>query len=327
MSTIKFFSAEDVNHALAMNKAIDAMAEAFVQLSSDEAMVPLRTPLKMSRFNAGALFMPGYLPGANLVGVKTVTVHKDNPSKGLPRIYAMVQIFDAGTGRPLAVIDGESLTAIRTGAVSGLATKYLARENSEILAIIGTGAQADAQLEAVRYVRNITKAFVFDIDLKRAENFAERNSKKFGIEIKSSTDKSDISLADIICTATSSLNPVFDDMDLKNGVHINGIGSYRPDMCEIPSGTILRSKLVVDQKNACLAEAGDIIQPIEKGIFTEGQIHAEMGEIILGQKQGRESEDEVTVFKSVGLAVQDLAAAKVILDKDQESDLGTSIKM
>lgn len=329
MSTkpIRILSSEDIRRALSMAEAINAMEEAFSQLSSSEATVPLRVGIDMPKTNGNALFMPVYLPIIDKVGVKVVSIFKDNPKIGLPMIDALVMVMDAANGQPLAVMNGEVLTAMRTGAASGLATRLLSRENSQVVAIIGAGAQAYTQLEAVCSVRDIKHAFVMDIKTERAERFAEAMSEKLSLPVEVIKDENALKEADIICTATSSSNPVFSDKNLKPGVHVNGIGSYKLHMQEIPEETIIRAKIVVDSRSACLSEAGDLIQPIKNEKITEEHIHAELGEIVNGTKTGRTDEEEITIFKSVGNAVQDLAAANLVLKKAEEINLGTIVQI
>lgn len=318
-------SAGDVSKVLTMQDCIETMGEAFAQLVNGDALVPLRSTLTMPGGSGSALFMPVYLPNIQKVGLKAVTVYQDNPSKGLPMIHAMVMVFDASTGLPLAVMDGEVITAMRTGAVSGLATKLLARENAKIVAIIGAGVQGETQLEAVCTVRDIKKTYIFDRDRERRENFVKKMTEKLGIEIIAAASLDVLSEADVICTATTSIMPVFKNTEIGVGVHINSVGSYRPDMCEIPPQTIMRAKLVVDQLQACLSEAGDILQPIEQGLISRDHIYGELGELVTGMKAARETEDEITVFKSVGLAVQDLATADLVLTKAKKLGLGAEV--
>ncbi len=308
-----------------MQDCIETMRDAFAQLVNGGAVVPLRSTLAMPGENGGALFMPVYLPNIQKVGLKAVTVHQDNPSKGLPMIQAMVMVFDASTGSPLAVMDGEVVTAMRTGAVSGLATKLLAREDARIVAIFGAGVQGETQLEAVCTVREIKTAYIFDHNRERREDFVKKMKEKLGIEIIAPASMDVLSEADVICTATTSMLPVFKDSEIGVGVHINSVGSYRPDMCEIPPETIMRAKIVVDQMQACLSEAGDILQPIEQGLISKEHIYGELGEIVTGMKGAREADDEITVFKSVGLAVQDLATADLVLTKAKKLGLGVEV--
>lgn len=324
---ILYFSSDDLRSILTMERCIEAMAKAFRALCSGEASMPLRTGLEMVADNATALFMPVYLPGISKVGVKTVTMARNNPAKGLPLIHAMIMVFDSSTGVPLAIMDGEVITAMRTGAVSGLATSLLAKKDACTAAIIGTGTQGETQLEAVCNVRNIRKAYVFDTQVARANAFAAKMEKKLNIEVVVAESAATLQSADVICTATSSNTPVFDDLHIKSGAHINGVGSYKPTMAEIPPQTIARAKVVVDQMQGCLAEAGDLLQPIQQGIITKDHIHGELGELVAGMISPRENDDEITVFKSVGLAVQDLMTADLVLKIAQEKDLGTSLSL
>lgn len=324
-NTILVLSGNDLRKVLTMKDCIDVMSNAFVALSNGEVEVPLRTAIDMEPDNGGALFMPVYSSDISRVAVKTVMINKDNPAQGLPFIHAMVMLFDSATGAPLALMDGEVITAMRTGAVSGLATKILAREDSKIAAVIGTGAQGETQLEAVCCTRNIVKAYVFDLDKDRAQAFAAKMSEKLELEVLVAESQLTLTEADVICTSTSSPQPVFDDANLKSGAHINGVGSYRKDMAEIPAQTIQRSKLVVDQRHGCLAEAGDITQPIEQGLITAEHIHGELGELVNGSVSARESAEEVTVFKTVGVAVQDLVTAALALDLANKSGVGQKV--
>lgn len=320
---IIFLSQDDVKQCIDMKSAINAMADAFSQLSSGNADAPQRLSLDLDKHNGGALFMPVYMPSKNLVGLKTVHIHKENAEKGMPVIHAIYTLFNSETGETLAVMDGEYLTAVRTGAASGLAAKLLAREDSKVLAIFGAGVQSRTQAEAVCTVRDIEEIHVFDIDHRKAEQFAAEVSARLGVKVLPQTELSILKSVDVICSATTTNDPLFDDALLKNGVHINGVGSYTPQMCEIPHETIKRSKLIVDSKSACLAEAGDIIQPLKSGVITEDHIHAEIGEIVLETKEGRTSDDEITVFKSVGNAVQDVAAAAIILENAGKLNIGS----
>lgn len=325
--TIQYFSGDDLKNILTMEKCIEAMGSAFSALGSGDASMPLRTRLEMEADNGTALFMPVYLPGISKVGVKTVTMARNNPEKGLPLIHAMMMVFDSSNGIPLAVMDGEVITAMRTGAVSGLATSLLARKDASIAAVIGTGPQGRTQLEAVCKVRDIQKVYVFGLQADKTNAFAEKMREKLNIEVVAAKSAATLREADVICTATSSELPVFDDLHIKNGAHINGVGSYKPDMAEIPPSTIARAKVVVDQMQGCLAEAGDLIQPIQQGLITKDHIHGELGDLVLGKISSRETEEEITVFKSVGVAVQDLITADLVLKIAQENELGTTLPL
>lgn len=320
----------DVRAALPMSQAIQAMKNAFAALTLGQAQVPLRTQLPIPAIEAVNLFMPAYLndtEGQSLA-VKIVSVYPQNTQLGLPLIHAAVLLLEANTGRALALMQGGVLTAIRTGAASGAATDLLASPDSQVAAIFGAGAQARTQLEAICSVRAIKSVWVYDLYPEKAQamvnELAGQDPIPDDLRVAKSPQQA-VEQADVICTATTSLTPVFYDADLKPGVHINGVGSYTPQMQEIPAATIARSKIIVDQREAALAEAGDLIQPIQKGLLDPEQITATLGEIVLKEVPGRNDEEEITVFKSVGNAVQDAAAARLAWINALRYNLGQQV--
>ncbi len=312
-SSFRHFSAEDIRNKIPMHKAIELMRDAFLQLSSAGATVPMRSMVENHDHTGRALFMPSYSAAFGLFGLKMVTVFESNESVNLPIIQGKVLVMDGVNGTPLALLDAEYLTALRTGAASGLATDLLARKNAEVLALFGTGAQAETQLAGVLAVRPVKEIIIFGKPGKNIAKFCETTKEKYKIPVHSGTKPEDLQRADVICTATTSTTPVFHSLDVKKGVHINGIGSFKPTMQEIPSKVIQQCLLIVDQREATLSEAGDIMIPIHEGVIGPGHIHAELGEIISGVRKGRTSQDQVTVFKSVGNAIQDLAIAQFML--------------
>jgi alanine dehydrogenase len=319
---------DDVRKALPMSEAIEAVKDAFTQLSAGQADVPLRTTLDVPHHNGTTLFMPAYLSGDDAMAIKIVSVFNDNPDKDLPLIHALVVVVNAETGAPEAVMDGTHLTALRTGAASGAATDVLARQDAHVAAVFGAGTQGRTQLEAVCAVRPVEHGLIYDIDPARAERVAKEMSELLALPVEAAeTPAQAMRSADVLCTATTSTRPVFNDADLRPGTHINAIGAYTPQMQEIPPETVLRAKLVIDHREASLAEAGDLLIPIEDGLMTAEHIHAELGEIFAGSKPGRESAEEITLFKSVGVAVQDVAAARAALDVARRLGLGTKIAL
>ena len=321
-------SGKEVRQALPMRQAIEAMKSAFAQLSAGQADVPLRVALDVDRHNGVTLFMPGYLSGDDQMAVKIVSVFDDNPAKGIPLIHALVVVVDATTGAPLAVMDGTYLTALRTGAASGAATDLLARQDARTVAIFGAGAQGRTQLEAVCAARSIEEAWVYDALEEQAETYAAEMSERLALPVRVAETASEAARqADVICTATTSCTPVFDDGDVRPGTHINGVGAYTPQMQEVPAETVLRARVVIDHHEASLAEAGDLLIPMGQGLMTEDHIYAELGEIAAGRKVGRETEGEITFFKSVGVAVQDVAAAGAVLDAARRLGLGTEVAL
>ena len=321
---LRVLSGHDIRQALSMHQAIEAMKRAFAQLSTGQADVPLRAVLDVPRHNGVTLFMPGYLAADDQMAVKVVSVFNDNPARGLPLIHALVVVVDATTGAPTAVMDGTYLTALRTGAASGAATDLLARQDAHTAAIFGAGVQGRTQLEAVCAVRPIQETWIYDLSPERAAAYAAEMSQRLSLPVRvAATPTEAVRQADVICTATTSSSPVFQDRNVQPGTHINAVGAYTPQMQEIPPETVLRAKVVIDHHESSMAEAGDLLIPLGQGLMTKDHIYAELGEIAAGTKPGRTSPEEVTLFKSVGVAVQDVASASAVLAEAQRLGLGT----
>jgi ornithine cyclodeaminase/alanine dehydrogenase-like protein (mu-crystallin family) len=323
-------TAEDVRNALPMNEAIEAMKKAYASLSDGTAVVPLRTRLPIPGSEALSLFMPAFVNSqdGNALAVKVVSLFPTNPARGLAYIQAAVLVFDPETGRAIALLEGSSLTAIRTGAASGAAVDLLARADSKVVAVFGAGAQGRTQLEAACSARKIETAFIYDANTGKANSFAAemkaRGSIPTDLRVASSAREA-IENAEIICTATTSTKPVFDDKNVRAGTHISGVGSYTPEMQEVPAETLQRARIFVDSRTASLEEAGDLIQPMRAGLFDESHIHGELGELVLGKISGRQSQEEITYFKSVGIAVQDAMAAQIALNNAHKMNIGTEV--
>jgi ornithine cyclodeaminase/alanine dehydrogenase-like protein (mu-crystallin family) len=325
-----FLQAEDVRKALPMDEAIAAMKRAFALFSDGRAQAPLRARVVMPAHEGESLIMPTYVDdeGGEALAVKIVSVFPRNVHRGLPILHAAVLVLEASTGRPTALLEGGTLTAIRTGAASGAATDLLARPNSAVAAIFGAGVQARTQLEAICTVRSIQTVWVYDCIPARAEAFIAEMAGKGPIptDLRAATSPQQaVAEADVVCTATTSPTPVFADADLKPGVHINGVGSYTPEMQEVPAETVARALVVVSSREAALAEAGDLIQPIRHGIIQKEHIHAELGEIVLDRKHGRTHAEQVTFFKAMGVAVQDAVAARLALQNAETLGLGQQV--
>lgn len=324
-------NAADVRQALPMNSAIDAMKRAFAALSDGRAEVPPRIHLPVTPHDGVSLVMPALVhdEDGDSMAVKVVSLFEGNARRGLARIQAAVLLLEAETGRPIALLEGATLTAIRTGAASGAATDLLARTNCRTAAIFGAGVQARTQLEAVCSVRSIETAWVYDPIPGSMEAFIADVAGKGPIpsDVRAAaTPQQAVADADIVCTATTSSEPVFDHADLKTGVHVNAIGSYQPEVREIPTETVVNSLLVTDNREIALEETGDLIQPIEAGAIDAGHIHADLGELVLGRKTGRSSDQQKTLFKAVGLAVQDAVAARVTLERAEQLGLGQRVE-
>jgi ornithine cyclodeaminase/alanine dehydrogenase len=311
-----------------MKDTIEAMKSAFSQLSDGSAVLPQR--IVISAKKGLSLYMPAYLPKSESLAVKVVTVFKENPkSHNLPTTLGKVLLQDVNTGDVTCIMDGGYLTAMRTGAVSGCAIEYLAKEKAEIVGLFGTGVQGMTQLWATCVARpTIKKCKVYDVRRSVSEEFAKKMSKKLNIEVEvADSAEETVKNADIILTATTSATPIFHGKWVKPGTHISGIGSHNPGTRELDGDTILNSKVICDQISACLTEAGDLMIPLNEGIINKEHIYGELGEIISGKKPGRINDEEITVFKSVGLAVQDAATAKLVYETALKKKIGINVEI
>lgn len=321
---MRILSATDVRQALPMTAAIEGMKHAFAQLSTGQADVPLRARVGVPAQEGVALFMPAYLSGSGELAVKIVSVFPKNVD--LPMIHAAVLVLDAHNGRPLALLEGATLTAIRTGAGGGASADILARPESKTLAMLGSGVQARAGLEAVCAVRPIEEVRVYSPSRPRTEAFAAEMSHLAHITVVDEPSAA-VRGADIVYTATTSSTPTFRGDDLAPGTHVIGVGSYTPTMQEVDVATVQRALVVVDSRESAWAEAGELIMARDCGAITADHIHAELGEIVAGSHIGRTSAEQITFFKSVGVAVQDAIAAGIALRTAEEMGLGTVVAM
>jgi ornithine cyclodeaminase/alanine dehydrogenase-like protein (mu-crystallin family) len=323
-------SKAQIYQALDWTEAIDAIAAGYAALAKGEAVVPLRIGFPQTAQNGLLLLMSGAISSNDLsgLGVKLVSVFNDNPSRNLPLIYGLVALFEPDTGRPLALFDGATVTAVRTGAVSGVATRLLARPEADTLALFGAGVQAETQLLAIAAVRKLQKVKVFSRTPAKAKQFAQKMSNLINIPVEVAHSPAEaLQGAQIVATATTSTNPVFEDANLEDGTHINGVGSYTPDMAEVPAQTVARSRLIIDTLEGCMAEAGDVLQPLNAKLFDQNHIYAEIGELCANLKPARQNNTEITFFKSVGNAVQDVALAAYLYQKAKTLQIGTEVEL
>ncbi len=316
----------DVFRALPMPAAIEAVREAFRDLAMGTVTMPARTRMANPEGDEVSLIMPSQSTAISRLGVKLITLYDKNRALGLPLAQALMILADSRTGLSLAIIEGGALTALRTGAVSGVATDLLARPDAFTAAIFGAGRQGRAQLEGVACVRPIREARVYDQDEKAAGVFAREMTEALKIEVRAASDAaSAVRGADIICTATSSCTPVFADGEIAPGTHINAVGVYQPERAEIPPATVQRSHIVVDHREAAMEEAGDLLQPLAAGLISPDALSVELGSVLLGRAEGRRTASEITLFKSVGLAVQDLYAASRAYENAVRLGLGRTL--
>ena len=323
-------SRDDVASVLTMPDCIAAVETAFAALARGQADMPQRAVIKVPDHHGLFLGMPAYLGGdQECLGLKLVTVYPDNPAKhDLPTTLGTLMLCDPATGAVSAIMDAGYLTAVRTGAASGVATKFLARRDASVCTVFGAGVQARKQLEAVHHVRPLRQAFVLDTVPEARNRFAVEMSQELEIPVEA-VDNAEAAVrsSDIIVTASSSPTPVLDGSWLKPGTHINNIGSHAPTTRELDTATVARSYFVADLREANLAEAGDILIPIEEGAVTADHIKANLGEIVIGEKPGRTDDQQITVFKSCGLAVQDVSTALAVVAAARARGVGTEVAL
>jgi len=322
---LRVLSAADARASIDMPEAIRAMKGAFGQLSSGQAVLPQRIALEAPR--GVTLFMPASLSTEGASAAKIASVFPQNAARGLPQIHAVILVIDPDTGIPLALMDGTYLTALRTGAVGGLAADLLARQEARVVAVFGSGTQARTQLEALLVVRDVKQVRVFSPTPGHAAAFAREMSQAHGISVEACGVAEAMRGADVIVAATTSATPVFPGDLLEPGMHVTGVGSFTPQMCELPPELPARATVVIDEIEACQDEAGELIDAARRGVWSWDRVHAQLGEIVSGGKRGRESAEEITFFKSVGVAVQDVAVAAAVLQRAEQLELGLLVEI
>jgi alanine dehydrogenase len=321
----RLLSRQDVMKVLDMKDTIDILEKAFSDLATGNAVMPQRTPISSPENSGVALFMPAYLKSLGALGAKIVTVYKENPAKyNMATIFGTIILLDEKTGAPIALMDGGFLTAMRTGAVAGLATRYLARKNAKVHTIFGTGGMARAQAWAVDCARKIEKLILFSIDpMDKREQFRDSLKDIIKCEMVLADDPAKaVGDADIVTLITSAKDPIVDGDWFKPGTHINGIGSHAPAMRELDTKTVVKSKIICDLVDACKAEAGDFMIPVQAGEYSWDMIHGSLGDLVTGKIKGRENDKEITLFKSVGLAIQDISTAFSVYHKALKMNVG-----
>jgi len=319
---------KQVEDLLPMPACIDVMQSAFTALARGEATMPLRTFMWMPDKSGLLASMPSHLANLNAIGLKAITVFPGNEGTAFDSHIGVVLLFGAQHGELLAIMDATSITAIRTAAVSGLATKLLAREDAGDLAILGSGTQARTHLAAMAAVRKIRRVRVWSKHSENAARFAQRESKKYGIKIETaSSAQAAVTGADIICTTTSARDPIVSGADIAAGAHLNVVGASIAAAREVDTLAVKKSRLYCDKRESLVNEAGDFIIPRNEGAVDDSHIVGELGEVVSGRVRGRQSQDEITLFKSLGLAIEDLASAQFIYDQAKKKNLGTWIEL
>jgi alanine dehydrogenase len=317
---------EDIEQLLTMKDCIEVIDRAQQEFSAGNVVMPVRLTTSVPD-RGNHLAMPALLPGLNAFGIKCITVFPTNPSRGAPTLWGIAILNDPDTGGVLAIMDAAYLTAIRTPAATAVATRALANPEASELAIIGAGVQAGTHLRGIAEVRPIRKVRVAAATRAEAEEYVTRHSPDYpGIEITAvESPEEAIRGADIVCTVSASTEPVTNLDWLKPGCHINGIGSHSPHAREVDGETMAAARVVVDSREATLRECGDCMIPISEGLFGADHVSDEIGEVLAGTKPGRTDPDEITMYQSVGLAIQDIAAAKFVYDRAVEKQIGTRV--
>ena len=311
-----------VDRLLPVADAIDFVRSAFAAFSRGDVVCPQRLPLPLKPENAVLLSMPAF-DGRLYAGVKLIGVQPANAARGLPTVRASYMLFDAQTCEPLAVMGATRLTAIRTGAAGGVAASLLARADAATLALIGAGAQAETQLLAALAVRPIRDVWVASGSDRETTDFMARMQDRVAARLHhAATSAQALENADIIVTATNSRNPVFSDADLKPGCHITGIGAFTTEMQEIPDATMARAAVYLDADEAAWSESGELAGAFARGAIARDHAVGEIGALIDGRIAGRRDDRQITVFKSVGLAAQDLVCAAAVYERARDAGIG-----
>lgn len=322
---MRLLSRNDVAKLITMKETLELMKEVFLEVAKNEVVLPERTVIELSNKKDAVLFMPAYIPKTRGIGIKTVSVFPGNVTKNIPTVTAQILLINPDTGEVLCIIDGGIVTALRTGAVSGLATDILSRRDAENLGVFGAGVQAKTQIEAIQEVRRIKRVKIYDINPASARKLADEMNETnvYLCQFQAvESQETVVNGSDIVVTATTSETPVFDGNLLNPGTHINAIGSFKPGVREVDDTTVRRSRIFVDSTSHALKEAGDLIIPIGNGTISENDIQSDLGGLVAGEKSGRINAEEITFFKAVGMATEDIAVAQRIYRKAEEHNLG-----
>ncbi len=318
----------EVRRVLPMDECISLMVDVLKAFSEGKGLNPLRGGMSLPDGVGSLLTMPGYMQEPKALGLKVIGVFPGNEGTVYESIQGLVMAFDPDHGIPLAIMDAGEITAIRTAAASGAATKCLAKEEASDLAILGSGVQARSHLEAMLCARSIARVRVYSPTKAHRDGFADEAARRHGIPVEATTTSEEaVRGADLICAVTSSGEPGVKSEWVAPGAHINAVGAYTPSTRELDTDTVARSRLFVDSRESALAEAGDFLIPKEEGAIGEDHLLGELGSVLLGAIPGREGPDDVTVFKSLGIAMEDVASAHQAYQRAKEGGVGTDVAL
>ncbi len=325
---LQVIASAEVRRLLPMSECVEVVAEALQTLARGDAVLPLRQAMWLPDRSGLLGLMPGYLGGMRSLGLKAVSVMPGNHGTGYDSHQGVVLLFEVEHGCPVAVVDASSLTEIRTAAASAVATRALARRDAGDLALLGSGVQARSHLEAMGCVRSLRRVRIWSRSAENARRFAEREGRRSGHTIEVCTTVQEaVRDADLVCTTTAAREPVLFGEWLAPGAHVNAVGACFASSRELDTSAVARAKLYVDRKESALAEAGDFLIPKAEGAISDAHIVGEIGELLLGSIPGRRSETELTLFKSLGIAIEDLAAAQHVLRRAVVEGVGTALEL
>ncbi|HEX7233176.1 MAG TPA: ornithine cyclodeaminase family protein [Candidatus Binatia bacterium] len=321
-------SEQQVQSLIDIDELIAVLKQAHIQYSTGKAVMPVRLVVPLPQVHGRITSMPGFLTDDKALGMKIVTYFQENPRKDLPAILATIFLFSAETGKIIATMDGSYITAIRTACASAVATEALANPRTAVLGILGAGVQARAHIQALSHVRKIECIRLYSPSGTSAAAIKKEMAPQLNCAIEVAQNaESAVRDADLLVTVTTAKEPILKFEWLKPGAHINAVGSHRPDLREIDGPTLARATIVVDSREAIMAECGDILLALKEKSIGENAIHAEIGEVLAGTKAARRTGDEITLYKSVGIAIQDVAAANLVYRKALEKGVGTSVEI
>jgi alanine dehydrogenase len=324
----RLLTEDHVKSLLTTPELITAMEAAIARFSAREVLQPVRTVLSVGPTKAFFGVMPAYIEQPPRLGTKLVTVFNENHARGLPSHLATIVLLDPDTGALLALMDGRYITESRTAAVSAVSARHLARADASTLAIIGSGVQARSHLEAYAEVRNLRDVRIWSPNARSRERFVDDMSHHVGARLQNcASARQAVEGADLIVLVTSSPTPVIDDAWVAPGAHVVSVGACRPDQREMPPELVARARLFVDSRAAALVESGDVVMGLQESRFGEAHIAGELGDVVLGRVAGRQSDDQVTVFKSLGMAVEDVVSADLVYRKAIENGAGTELTL
>jgi ornithine cyclodeaminase len=324
----RLLTEDHVRSLLPMADLIAAMEAAVARFSSGEVLQPMRTVLTVGPSRSFFGLMPAYIEQPARLGAKLVTVFNQNHERGLPSHLATIVLLDPDTGALIALMDGRYITEMRTAAVSAVSARHLASPGAATLAIIGSGVQARSHLEAYAEVRAIEDVRVWSPQKRNRERFVEEMSGRVAARIRAVDSAEDaVRNAEMIVLATSCATPVIESAWVSRGAHVVSVGACRPDQREMAPALVAEGRLFVDSKAAALVESGDVVMGIHEGLFDRGHIAGELGEVVLGRVDGRTGEEEVTIFKSLGMAVEDVVSADLVFRRAIETGAGTELTL